>query len=553
MISRILNQTKSIVSILMLTMILFSSCTDNFVDYNRNTGEPTDEEMDPYLTVVIFSQMIDNVYSMQENSYQMNENLIGDPYGRHLSITNKGFTTPFSTFNANSSWLNYPFDDVFTKFYGPWYKLLKQEGEYQDALLQWASILRVATMHRLADMYGPIPYSQIGKGINTPYDSVEDLYKNMLTDLDNSIEYLTKFVKENPDVKLVFDPEKADVVYKADFKKWIAFANSLKLRLAMRVVYAAPDLAKTKAEEAVKHEFGVITSNDDIPKYVFSAGPNGVYQVSSSWGDSKPAADIVSYMKGYEDPRLPFYFSKAELLDKDSIPYPGIDYLGIRTGIILDEKPKMMTYSGDMHKANSPSIWMTAAEVAFLRSEGALRGWSMGGIAKDLYEEGVRLSFNQWGAGGVDEYLQDDKKIQANYVNPHLTENPNYKEGSSEPKFIDTSIDAVSKITIKWNDAADFEENLERIITQKWIAIYPLGTEAWSEHRRTGYPRFFPVMVNSSDEPELTTKLASRIPFAPNEKQNNQENYEDAVKKLGGPDKYGTRLWWDKKPNKPNW
>lgn len=77
MISRILNQTKSIVSILMLTMILFSSCTDNFVDYNRNTGEPTDEEMDPYLTVVIFSQMIDNVYSMQENSYQMNENLIG--------------------------------------------------------------------------------------------------------------------------------------------------------------------------------------------------------------------------------------------------------------------------------------------------------------------------------------------------------------------------------------------------------------------------------------------------------------------------------------------
>ena len=80
--------------------------------------------------------------------------------------------------------------------------------------------------------------------------------------------------------------------------------------------------------------------------------------------------------------------------------------------------------------------------------------------------------------------------------------------------------------------------------------MYPLGQEAWSEQRRTGYPRFFPVLVNASDEPELTTRLASRIPFPPAEKDNNAQNYDGAVQLLGGPDKYGTKLWWDKNPNK---
>lgn len=540
MTSNIKYTIKSIASVFVFLLILsaFSSCTDNFEEMNRKQGEPTEEEMSPYLPVVIFGQMIDNVYSSQENSYQMNQNLIGDPYGRYLSISNKGFTRNFAIFNAPDGWVNYPYEDVFPKFYGAWRKLReKVDPEQSRMLLEWSNILRVATMHRLGDMYGPIPYSKIGDGINAPYDSVEELYRNMIKDLDTAIDYLTQYVEQNPDARVLVEPEKGDVVYGSDLKKWTVFANSLKLRLAMRTVYADPDFAKTKAEEAVNHKLGVIVSNDQMPKYVFPAGSNPVYKMSTEWGDCMPAADIITYMKGYADPRLPFYFTKAQLKD-DKGEALDVDYLGIRTGInIADEKPVMNSYSGVNYAQNDASVWMTAAEVAFLRAEGALRGWNMGGAAQELYESGIRLSFEQWGAGGVDVYINDAEKTQADYDNP---------------KHKDTSIKAISKITIKWNASADFEENLERIITQKWIAMYPLGTEAWSEQRRTGYPRFFPVMSNASDERELTTKLAARIPFAPSEKLNNPTNYEDGVSKLGGPDKYGTRLWWDKKTNKPN-
>lgn len=536
MISKIFIQAKIIVSALVLMAFMLSSCTDNFENYNRNPGEPTEEEIAGYLDVVVFGQMIDNVYSSQENSYQMNQNLIGDPYGRHLSITNRGFTTPFSTFNANDGWINYPFNDVFSKFYGAWFVLRKNNTEESSRhLLEWANILRVTAMHRLGDMYGPIPYSQVGKGgINTPYDSVEELYRNMISDLDSAIDYLTEYVEKNPDSRPLVEPDKGDVIYGANLRKWIVFANSLKLRLAMRTVYADPAFAKTKSEEAVNHKIGVMRSNDEMPKYVFKGGINPVYKMATEWGDSRPAADIITYMVGYNDPRLPLYFNKATMKGMED------EYIGIRTGITLDEKDVMMTYSGVTMKPEDPSIWMTAAEVAFLRAEGALRGWNMGGSAQALYEEGVELSFSQWGAPDVEAYLQDNESVQADYTNPHLIQNTN------------SSIKALSTITIKWNPAADFEENLERIITQKWIAIYPLGTEAWSENRRTGYPRFFPVMVNASNEPALTYQLASRIPFAPQEKINNPENYADGVKKLGGPDKYGTRLWWDAKPNKPN-
>lgn len=533
MIQKIYLQTLSAVAVLLLAIIGFSSCTSNYEDINRNPGEPTDPEITPYLPVIIFGQMIDNVYSSQENSYQMNQNLIGDPYGRYLSIANRGFTRNFSTFNAPDGWINYPYNDVLPKFYGAWRKLReKVDHEKNKMLLEWSNILRVAAMHRLGDMYGPIPYSKLGAGINAPYDSVEELYINMMNDLDVAIKYLTTYVEANPGIRPLVEPEKGDVVYGSDLKKWVIFANSLKLRLAMRTVYANPDFAKKHAVEAVGHKFGVIVSNDQMPQYVFPAGNNPVYKMSIEWGDCMPAADIITYMKGYDDPRLPKYFTKSNLKD-DKGKDLDAGYIGIRAGIdIPDEKLVMCAYSGVTYSQNSPSIWMTASEVTFLRAEGALRGWEMKGKAQDLYQAAVQLSFDQWSAGSADNYLKDESKTPSDYDNPKHTK---------------ISIKAVSTIKVKWDDNADFEENLERIITQKWIAMYPLGTEAWSEQRRTGYPRFFPVMSNSSDEPLLTTQFASRIPFAPSEKQDNPSNYADGVKKLGGPDKYGTRLWWDKK------
>ncbi|MDR3059511.1 MAG: SusD/RagB family nutrient-binding outer membrane lipoprotein [Prevotella sp.] len=519
----ILKNIKTVLASTLLCSLFLVSCTNNFEDMNRNPAEPTDDEIleGYYKLGAFFPQMLNYAYPAQENAYQMGENLIGDPYGRYLSIANT-WSSNFSTFNAPSGWINSPFNDAFEKVYGGWTQVKEQTGG-EGQLFAWAQIIRVTAMQRITDMYGPIPYSQVGSGsLGSAYDSQEDVYKNMFTDLDAAIAELTTFVAENPSYNAM---AKFDKVYSGDFTKWIKYANSLKLRMALRIVYADPALAKQKAEEAVSHPIGVIVNNNDNTQNAFPQNP--IWTMTTAWGDSRVCADIIAYMAGYDDPRMAQYFTKSQVEG-------GPEYLGLRTGITISGKDWADRYSSTTYSQTAPTLWMAASEIAFLKAEGALRGWSMGGTAKDLYEEGVRLSFSQWLASGADTYLEDATSKPGDYADP-------------DSKL---AAKAVSTITIKWNDADPFETKLERLITQKWIAMYPLGQEAWSEQRRTGYPHFFPVLVNASDDPNLTTRLASRIPFAPDEKNNNAQNYENAVKLLGGADNYSTKLWWDKNPNK---
>ena len=103
----------------------------------------------------------------------------------------------------------------------------------------------------------------------------------------------------------------------------------------------------------------------------------------------------------------------------------------------------------------------------------------------------------------------------------------------------------LSTITVKWSDADGFETKLERIITQKWISLYPDGQEAWSEFRRTGYPKLFPLVVNKSGG--VITGFIKRLPIPAKYRNSNSGGYQRAVTTLGGADNGGTKLWWDKK------
>ena len=109
--------------------------------------------------------------------------------------------------------------------------------------------------------------------------------------------------------------------------------------------------------------------------------------------------------------------------------------------------------------------------------------------------------------------------------------------------------------TIAWDDEADFETHLERIITQKWIAMYPDGCEGWAEFRRTGYPHLLPVVNNDSQGLIDTEIQVRRCPFPVQEYNTNQAAVQAAIQLLdseamgGGQDNGGTRLWWDRKAN----
>ena len=152
-----------------------------------------------------------------------------------------------------------------------------------------------------------------------------------------------------------------------------------------------------------------------------------------------------------------------------------------------------------------------------------------GGTAKDFYEQGVTLSFRQWGAEGAEAYLQDNMSMEADYVDAVGG------FGGNAPRM--------SLITVKWDEDASIAEKMERLIVQKWIALYPNGQEAWDEIRRTGYPHIFPVPQPSNGYTLLTP---NRIPFDKNEQINNRSNYDKAVEYLGGPDDYATPMWWQR-------
>jgi hypothetical protein len=188
--------------------------------------------------------------------------------------------------------------------------------------------------------------------------------------------------------------------------------------------------------------------------------------------------------------------------------------------------------------STDPYLWMNAAEVTFLRAEGALRGWDMGGDAQALYEKAIALSFEErGGTTGADRYVKDTEKKPIDYVNP--------MDGAD----IKYSHSAVSTITIAWEPGAEnFERNLERIITQKWIAIFPLGLEAWAEHRRTGYPKLLPAVENKDPNNSVNVTIGPRrLPFPADEYTGNPKYIDQAVQMLNGPDAAGTKLWWDKK------
>ena len=496
---------------------LLGSCTSDFDNINEPKYHASEEDMkgDNFRLGAFFPQLQDNAFPAQENSYQMNENLIGDVYGRYMMTTKSAWNTSnFSVYNAPEGWVKYPFNDVLSKVYTAWNEIRKQtDGE--GVSFAWAQILRVTAMQRLTDMYGPIPYSKVATGdLSVAYDSQEDAYKHMFADLSDAIEVLSAYVAANPTSTPMAE---YDGIYGGNYKQWVKFANSLKLRMAMRVRFAAPELAKEMAEEAVNHVFGVMESNEDNAEYTYMRNP--IFVMWSSYGDSRACADITSYMNGYNDPRSSKYFYPTTIEGASG-------FIGLRSGAATVSEAWAKEYSAPAFEKDDKILWMAAAEVSFLKAEGALLGWDMKGTAESLYNQGIKLSFDQWGASGADAYINDETNTQADY------EDPNNRYSAS----------AVSTITIKWDESVDTETNLERIITQKWIALWPVGQEAWSEYRRTGYPRFFNVAQNVT--PSII--VANRIPFSADEYLNNANNMPAALEALGGADNYRTKLWWAK-------
>jgi len=512
--------------------LMLASCTGDFDDWNINPNEATDEmlERDNLKTGAYFQQMLRNVFIVgtdKGGEYQITEMLAGDLYGGYFS--NIGQYSYASTHNAHynlyQGWYNAAFNDAYTDIMQPWYSIKQAAETETPAVYALATVIKVFGMSRITDMYGPIPYTQFGGSLKVAYDSQETVYKTFFQELGDAITVLTNYYNADTSSKILAD---YDYVYSGNVENWIKFANTLRLRLALRVVYANESLAKEQAQAALNNQVGLMASAGDAAAVHQGSGLsflNPIWEVCSSFNDSRLCASFESYLKGYNDPRMSLMWATASDGDIHGV-YPGIQGNMKSTYTSLASCPTIQ--SGD----DMP--WMSAAESYFLQAEAALR-WGIGsGTAQELYEQGITVSFAERGASNVSNYINNSTSKPADYTDPSGGWN-NY------------SASAVGTITIKWSDSDSFEKKLERIITQKWIAIYPDGQEAWSEFRRTNYPKLFTVASNQSGGTVDTDIQIRRLKFPTTEYERNTENVNAAVSLLGGADTGGTQLWWDKK------
>lgn len=514
-------------SCFVLLVLLITSCND-LEQYNVNDKNISEAQLQVDFQHVgsKYKPIFESIYQYDPAwSYQLQQNLNADVYSGYMTPPR-----PFiagannTTYSLVSGWNNtiwtVPYSNVMNNV-----KSISDLTKDDFPTLHGVTlILKVAAMHRVTDVFGPIVYSNFGDLTNPGvYDSQQDAYNAFFEDLDTAVAKLTADLDSQKFAAF-------DLSYGGNYTQWVKLANSLRLRLAVRISKVDAAKAKLEGEKALNQSLGLMVGNED-GFFVDGSLAHPLSVIDNSWGDIRMNASMESILTGYSDSRASSYFD-APTSVAGSIK-------GVRGGLPLlagysDELAQKAAYVGfsalndNIHTARVQL--MTAAEVAFLKAEAALRGWSGAGDSKANYELGIALSFQQHGASGAATYTADNTSKPANYVDPVNASN---------------NIAAMSTITVAWNAGGTNEEKLEKIITQKWIAMFPEGQEAWSEYRRTGYPKIFPVVSNQSGGAVDTDIQIRRVPFVDSEKSTNAAGVAAAVSLLGGPDTGGTRLWWD--------
>jgi hypothetical protein len=529
---------KNIALLLAGTAFMLSACTDNFASYNSTPGSYTDDlqEYDfqkqvlPLKTVqtaIIYQTGVDGT----NWQYQIMQNLVADMYGGYFHDMNGGFNTQNSSYALNTGWCGaqwgYTYAQGMPSVSSS--EKLNSKEEY-PAFYALTKIMKVAMMHRVSDYYGPIIYKNFGLANPEP-EGQKEIYADFFADLGEAVQLLNTWIAADKPNTFA----EADIMMpagKRTYTQWLKFANSLRLRLAMRVSNVDKDLAKTQAQAALDPANGGVLeeAGETVGEYGITNPLGGV----SGWGEVFMNASLESFLNGYNDPRTSKFFLPAEggnIVVSETETLPELfpikgTFKGVRQGTALNKDNRYKLHSVTTITTSSDIIVMTAAEVWFLRAEAALRGYVDAGKEAEYYAKGVATSFEQWGAGSADAYLQSDATPA------------DYKDAFDHA----FDVAAMTAITPKWDAAGNNEQKLERIITQKWLAMYPEGCEAWAEQRRTGYPKLFKVKENLSNGAIDTDIMIRRVTFNTDV---DAATTSKLVGLLGGADNGGTRLWWD--------
>ena len=535
--------------LLICSLSLLTSC-EYYMDINKSTTGVTDEDLEAG-GLIYGTQLMD----MQQRVIPIGSPSKTTGPGNDLAVTDIMSSGNYiGYFGMNNNWkfgteatwdfadnrMNYAYEQLYMKVYQPWVQIFQKIGTSEEPekqeIMAIFNVVKAVGWLRATDCFGPIVYSNAGNGDIAPaLDKQEDVYKAMLKDLETCADILNKATS-----KIM---PKYDLIYDGDPAKWTKLANSLMLRMAVRVHFVNKDLSIEYIEKALNPKNGgVIESKADEAKI----GNTSKYPLLNSliatidYKENRMGATAWSYLTGYSDPRLEMYYTQGTYNKTDG-------YYCIAPGNTQGQgtKENSAEFASCPKVENAdPLYWFRASETYFLKAEAVLYELTTGDV-KSLYEAGVKMSMDEWGITDA---------VATNYLNksnvkPAILTTSNYHYAGYYSYSFDITTGNVSP---KWDDTASEEGKLQQIITQKYLALYPNGVEAWTEYRRTGFPYLadlFDDNLPNKIGADAKARTPERFSFSTKEYDGNP-NMSSISTLLNGPDKGGTKLWWVR-PDRP--
>lgn len=463
-----------------LFALTLTSCSDTLDDINENPNA-TETPLAPYLLTGTLKQSAD-LYWGSENNF--NSSLLFVQHWAKIQYTepdrydvsNTSFTSLWNTGYATL------ITDLNTILNFP-------AGQANSNYKGIALTLRSWTFLLLTDAYGSIPYKEAGQKVTSAYNTQKEVYTGLLEDLKQAQSLLNT---ANGTVT-------GDLAYKGDISKWKKLVNSLRLRIALRISDREPVLAKQTAIDATSDAAGVLSSNSDTFKFTYTSSPQ--QNPASAWfetrDDYRISKTLVDKLNELADPRLPVY---AQLPSDATVG----KYVGGANGLSNSDAnsqgfaktSKPGTY---FLTSSSPAVIASYSETLFNLAEAVARGY-ISGNAEQLYNDAITASFNQFG-------ITNAATIAA-YLN---------------------------QAVVKY-DASNYAKSIG---TQKWIAFYGQGLDAFTEWRRLDYP-----VLTAGPATVLDGKLPSRFFYPGTEQSLNGASYQAAIA-VQGKDLLTTKLWFD--------
>lgn len=384
------------------------------------------------------------------------------------------------------------------------YRWLKNIDEMEKASIEAGDVnyqaialtLKAWSFANLTDCFGDIPFEEALRGdegiLKPKFQRQEVIYKKVLEYLEqaNALFDTSKPLIYAPD--LLFGDRNTQAV-----ASWQKLTNSLHLRMLLRLSDAMPAESTTKLTTII---------NDPVTYPIFESSADdailintGVAPNITPWpriqdyaADKKLSTFFVDQLLEWNDPRLPFWATKATDKDRKDIGYKGIPSGYAANEGTIDYNPSAPNNNTAI--APMKNIIMTFAEVEFIKAELAFKGIIPGDV-ESFYNSGITAAMKIWNIDTPSEYFANENVI--------------------------------------------YNGTLEQIMLQKYFALYFTDNQQWLEFRRTGFP-VMPLEPNLYND----AKMPVRYPYPQDVKRQNTENYQDALNHMG-PDDINTRVWWD--------